>query len=76
MVQTFDMSRRDNGTNKSNSHSRGLDHHVETTEFVQLDIMLRKASEARVDRRLRPYYLIVLLLSTVFTLACLPLSSI
>ena len=41
------------------------------TEFV-----LRKASEARVDRRLRRYYLIVLLLPTVFALACLPLSSI
>ena len=44
--------------------------------LIQLDIMLRKASEARVDRRLRRYYLIVLLLPTVFTLACLPLSSI
>ena len=43
---------------------------------IQLDIMLRKASEARVDRRLRRYYLIVLLLPNVFTLACLPLSSI
>ena len=39
--------------------------------LIQLDIMLRKASEARVDRRLRRYYLIVLLLPTVFTLACL-----
>ena len=38
--------------------------------------MLRIATEARVDRRLRRYYLIVLLLSTVFALACLPLSSI
>ena len=28
MVQTFDMSRRDNSTNKSNNHSQGLDHHV------------------------------------------------
>ena len=44
--------------------------------LIQLDIMLRKASEARVDRRLRRYSLIVLLLPTVFTLACLPLSSI
>ena len=44
--------------------------------LIQLDIMLRNASEARVDRRLRRYYLIVLLLPTVFTLACLPLSSI
>ena len=42
--------------------------------LIQLDIMLRIASEARVDRRLRRYYLIVLLLPTVFTLACLPLS--
>ena len=44
--------------------------------LIQLDIMLRKASEARVNRRLRRYYLIVLLLPTVFTLACLSLSSI
>ena len=29
---------------------------------IQLDTMLRKASEARVDTRLRRYYLIVLLL--------------
>ena len=43
---------------------------------IQLDIRLRKTSEARVDRRLRRYYLIVLLLPNVFTLACLPLSSI
>ena len=38
--------------------------------------MLRIASEARVDRRLRRYYLIVLLLPNMFSLACLPLSSI
>ena len=38
--------------------------------------LLRKASEARVNRRLRRYYLIVLLLPNIFTLACLPLSSI
>ena len=38
--------------------------------------VLRKASEARVDRRLRQYYPIVLLLPNTFTLACLPLSSI
>ena len=43
---------------------------------IQLDIMLRKASEARVNRRRRRYYLIVLLLPNLFTLACLPLSSI
>ena len=44
--------------------------------ILGLDTMLRKASEARVNRRLRRYYLIVLLLLTVFALACLPLSSI
>ena len=43
---------------------------------IQLDIMLRNASEARVNRRLRRYYLIVRLLPNVFALACLPLSSI
>ena len=36
--------------------------------------MLRKASEARVNRRLRRYYLIVLLLPNIYTLACLLLS--
>ena len=43
---------------------------------MQLDSMLRKASVARVNRRLRRYYLIVRLLPNVFALACLPLSSI
>ena len=38
--------------------------------------MLRKASVARVNRRLRRYYLIVRLLPNVFALACLSLSSI
>ena len=38
--------------------------------------MVRKASEARVKRRLRRYYLIVLLLPNIFTLVCLLLSSI
>ena len=38
--------------------------------------MLRTTSEARVNRRLRRYYLIVLLLLNAFTLACLLLSSI
>ena len=33
--------------------------------------LLRKASEARVNRRLRRYYLIVLLLPNIFSLACL-----
>ena len=43
---------------------------------IQMDMMLRKAGKARVDRRLRRYYLIVLLLPYIFALACLPLSSI
>ena len=38
--------------------------------------MLRKASVARVNRRLRRYYLIVRLLPNVFALACLSLGSI
>ena len=38
--------------------------------------MLRKASAARVNRRLRRHYLIVRLLPNVFVLACLPLGSI
>ena len=28
----FDMSRRDNGTNKINNHSQGLDHHVKKSK--------------------------------------------
>ena len=46
------------------------------SSILGLDTMLRKASEARVNRRLRRYYLIVLLLTNIFTLACLLLSSI
>ena len=46
------------------------------SSILGLDTMLRKASVARVDRRLRRYYLIVRLLPNVFALACLPLSSI
>ena len=42
VVKTFDMSRRDNGTNKSNNHSRGLDHHVETTEFDSIGHHVKK----------------------------------
>ena len=104
MVQPFEMPRRDNnGTDKSNIQSQGLNHHVETTEFdaigqhvglisivvstphcgcgnpssiLGLDTMLRKASVARVNRRLRRYYLIVRLLPNVFVLACLSLGSI
>ena len=43
--------------------------------FLQVKTMLRKASEARVNRRLRRYYLIVLLLPNIFTLACLLFNS-
>ena len=46
------------------------------SSILLLDTMLRRASEARVNRRLRRYYLIVLLLPNIFTLACLLLSSI
>ena len=72
------------------NYSQGLDSRVETTGFdaighhvkkstssiLGLDTMLRKASVARVNRRLRRYYLIVRLLPNVFVLACLPLGSI
>ena len=37
--------------------------------------VVKKGHVARVDRRLRQYYLIVRLLPNVFALACLPLSS-
>ena len=40
------------------------------------DHVLRKASVARVNRRLRRYYLIVRLLPNVFVLACLSSGSI
>ena len=43
---------------------------------MQLDSMLRIASVARVDRRLRRYYLIVRLLPNVFALAYRSLGSI
>ena len=39
-------------------------------------LLLRKASKARVNRRLRRYYLVVLRLPNTFALACLLLSSI
>ena len=76
MVQTFDMSRRDNGTNKAIIIVEDWIIMWKRLSLIQLDIMLRIASEARVDRRLRRYYLIVRLLPNVFALACLPLSSI
>ena len=40
------------------------------------ETLLRKASVAHVDRRLRRYYLIVRLLPNVFALACRSLGSI
>ena len=46
------------------------------SSVLGLDTMLRKASAARANRRLRRYYLIVLLLPNIFALACLSLSSI
>ena len=38
----FDMSRRNNSTNKSNNHSQGLDHHVESTEFDSIRHHVKK----------------------------------
>ena len=49
---------------------------TEVLSSPTLAFLLRKASVARVDRRLRRYNLIVLLLPNIFALACLPLSSI
>ena len=46
------------------------------SSILGLDTMLRKASAARVNRRLRRYYLIVRLLPNVFALACRSLGSI
>ena len=53
------------------SHCRG-----KSGRAPEHELMLRKASVARVNRRLRRYYLIVRLLPNVFALACLPLGSI
>ena len=51
MVQTFDMSRQDNGTNKSNNHSRGLDHHVETTEFDSIGHHVKKGKRGACQQK-------------------------
>ena len=70
------MSRLDNGTNKKQYYSQGSDYHEETTEFDAIGQHVKKGSVARVDRRLRRYYLIVRLLPNVFALACLSFSTI
>ena len=70
----FDMV--DNGTNRSSIIVRDRITMWKRLSSMQLDSMLRKASVARVNRRLRRYYLIVRLLPNVFALACLSLSSI
>ena len=49
---------------------------METTEFDAIGQHVKKSSVARVNRRLRRYYLIVRLLPNVIALACLSLSSI
>ena len=49
---------------------------MEMTEFGAIGQHVKKGSVARVNRRLRRYYLIVRLLPNVFALACLSLSSI
>ena len=56
LVQAFDMSRRDNGTNKSNIIVKDRITMWKRLSSMQLDIMLRKAGAARVNRRLRRYY--------------------
>ena len=74
---------------KKQNYSQGTDSHAETIEFdaigqhvgnpssiLGLDTMLRMASVARVNRRLRRYYLIVRLLPNVFALAYRSLGSI
>ena len=69
LVRTFDMV--DNGTNKkSRIVVRARVPMWKRLGSIQLDNMLRKASAARVNRRLRRYYLIVRLLPNVFALAC------
>ena len=44
--------------------------HTSTMTSIILACLLRKAGTARVNRRLRRYYLIVRLLPNVFALAC------
>ena len=44
LVQTFDMSRRDNGTNKSNNIVKDRITMWKRLSSMQLDIMLRKAT--------------------------------
>ena len=65
-----------NGTNKKQNYSQGLDSRVKTTGFDAIGHHVKKSKRGAVDRRLRRYYLIVRLLPTVFVLACLSLSSI
>ena len=65
-----------NGTNKKQNYSQELDSRVETTGFDAIGHHVKKSSAARVNRRLRRYYLIVRLLPNVFAQACLSLSSI
>ena len=52
LVQTFDMSRRDNnGTNKSNIQSQGLNHHVETTEFDAIGQHVKKSKRGACQQK-------------------------
>ena len=51
MVQTFDMSRRHNGTNKSMNRSRGLDHHVETIEFDSIGHHVKKSKRGACQQK-------------------------
>ena len=62
---------------ESSTFTRGkTTQNIVCNSFCTVSRVLRKASAARVNRRLRRYYLIVRLLPNVFVLACLPLGSI
>ena len=69
-MSSTDIDAIDVGASSDSSSLHSFDSEVE------VEVMLRKASEARVNSRLRRYYLIVLLLPSIFTLACLLLISI
>ena len=63
MVQTFDMSRRDNSTNKNNNHGQGLDHHVKKGKRGACK---QKASTVLPDRTAATLYIYSSLSSFVF----------
>ena len=70
------MRARERGANVGIAQFSGMIFFFFSRKLSCTDVLLRMASVARVDRRLRRYYLIVRLLPNVFVLACLPLGSI